>query len=219
MLPGLITGANAKTGDQRKFLGVPFSQYIRTEADFRHLLRVGNSSALASRFFAGAGYAFGNSLTMPFIKQFFSGGASSVRAFRARGLGPGTYYAGNPKDSFIADQPGDIRLEMNIEYRVKLVSVLHGAVFVDAGNIWLFKDDPYRPGGKFTENFINQFAVGTGAGLRVDVSFFVLRADLAFPIRKPYIDGGKWVFSEINFNSNEWRRNNLLLNVAIGYPF
>ncbi len=219
LLPGLITGANAKTGNRRNFLGVPFSQYIRAEADVRHFLRVGNSSALASRFLAGAGYAFGNSLTMPFIKQFFAGGASSVRAFRARGLGPGTYYGGNAKDSFIADQPGDIRFELNIEYRVKLVSVLHGAVFADAGNIWLFEDDPYRPGGKFTDNFIKQFAVGAGAGLRVDVSFFVLRADLAFPIRKPYIDGGKWVFDQIDFNSNEWRRNNLLLNFAIGYPF
>ena len=219
LIPGLVTGANVKTGDQRKFLGVPFSQYIRTEADFRHLLRVGNSSALASRVFAGAGYAFGNSLTMPFIKQFFSGGASSVRAFRARGLGPGTYYGGNPKDSFIADQPGDIRFELNAEYRVKLVSVLHGAVFVDAGNIWLFKEDPYRPGGKFTSDFIRQFAVGTGLGLRIDVSFFVLRADVAFPIRKPYVNGGKWVFNEIDFNDNEWRRNNLLLNIAIGYPF
>jgi outer membrane protein assembly factor BamA len=92
-------------------------------------------------------------------------------------------------------------------------------VFADAGNVWLFKDDPHRPGGKITGNFIQQFAVGTGAGLRIDVNFFVLRADLAFPLRKPYIDGGKWVFNKIDLGNSEWRRNNLLLNIAIGYPF
>ncbi|QEC68770.1 BamA/TamA family outer membrane protein [Panacibacter ginsenosidivorans] len=217
---GIITGANAESGNQKNILGTPFSQYIRGEADFRHYMRIGKNNVLASRFFAGAGYAWGNSLTMPFVKEFFAGGVNSIRAFRARGLGPGSYYAGNPKDVYVADQPGDIRLEMNTELRAKLVSFLYGAVFVDAGNVWLFKEDPSRPGGKFTGNFLSQVAVGTGIGLRVDVSFFVLRADLAFPIRKPYITtGSKWVFDQINFGDNEWRRNNLILNIAIGYPF
>ncbi|MEP6845478.1 MAG: BamA/TamA family outer membrane protein, partial [Panacibacter sp.] len=109
---GLATGANANKGNQKLFFGTPFSQYIRAEADFRHYMRMGKTTVLASRFFAGAGYAYGNSITMPFVKEFFSGGVNSIRAFRARGLGPGTYYAGNPKDIYVADQPGDIRFEL-----------------------------------------------------------------------------------------------------------
>lgn len=217
---GLTSGANVKEGNQKLIFGAPFSQYIRAEADFRYYMRMGKNTVLASRAFAGAGYAYGNSITMPFIKQFFAGGANGIRAFRARSLGPGSYYAGNPKETYVADQPGDIRLEMNTELRAKLVSILYGAVFVDAGNIWLFKEDPERPGGKFTNKFLSQFAVGTGVGLRVDVSFFVLRADLAMPLRKPYINtGSRWVFDQINFGDSEWRRNNLILNIAIGYPF
>ena len=219
-LMGLISGADASNGNQKSFLGTPFSQYIRGEVDFRHYLKLGKYNVFASRFFAGAGYAYGNSLTMPFVKEFFSGGASDIRAFRARTLGPGTYYAGNPKDIDVADQPGDIKLETNAELRAKLVSILYGAIFVDAGNIWLFKEDSTRPGGKFTSNFLSQFAVGTGIGLRIDVKFFVLRADVSFPLRKPYITtGSKWVFNDINFGDSEWRRNNLILNIAIGYPF
>lgn len=217
---GVITGASVKNGNQKFILGTPFSQYIRGEADFRYYMRIGKNTILANRALAGAGYAYGNSLTMPFIKQFFAGGANSIRAFRARSLGPGSYYAGNPKEVYVPDQPGDIKLEMNTELRAKLVSILYGAVFVDAGNIWLFKEDPERPGGKFTNKFLSQFAVGTGVGLRVDVSFFVIRADLSMPIRKPYItSGSKWVFDQIDPGNSEWRRANLILNIAIGYPF
>lgn len=217
---GIATGANVQQDNQKFILGVPFSQYIRTEADFRHYMRMGKNTVLASRALMGIGYAYGNSTTMPFSKAFFTGGANSIRAFRARTLGPGSYYAGNPKDVYVADQPGDIRLEVNGELRAKLISVLYGALFVDAGNIWLFKEDPDRPGGKFTSNFLSQFAVGTGVGLRADVSFFVIRADLAMPIRKPYITtGSKWVFNQIDLGNSEWRKANLILNIAIGYPF
>ena len=109
---------------------------------------------MASRFNAGIGYAYGNSLTMPFIKEFFSGGATSIRAFRARSVGPGTYYGGNPQvEGFLPDQPGDIKLEANTELRAKLFSYLYGAVFVDAGNVWLVRADSARPGGKFSKSF------------------------------------------------------------------
>ena len=112
------------------------------------------------------GYAYGNSATLPFVKAFFAGGTNDIRAFRARGLGPGTYYAGNAAIvGFLPDQPGDIKLELNTEFRAKLFSVIYGAVFIDAGNIWLLKDNPQTPGGKFTNKFLNDFAVGTGAGL------------------------------------------------------
>lgn len=223
-LLGLVTGRSFGKGDTLKILNAPYSQYIRGELEFRHYLRIGDGKdhILASRALIGAGYGYGNSDRMPFIKQFFIGGANSLRAFRARSLGPGTYYGGNPQDAggFLPDQPGDIKIELNTELRAKLVSMLYGAVFVDAGNIWLMKEDPNRPGGEFTNEFLNQMAVGTGAGIRLDISFLVLRLDLAFPIRKPFEPGGPaWVLDDLRFGDPDWRRRNLILNLAIGYPF
>jgi len=118
------------------------------------------------------------------------------------------------------DQRGDIKLEGNAEYRFDIFKALKGAVFVDAGNIWLMRADTlHRPGGEFhASTFLNQIAVGTGVGLRLDFSFFVLRFDLAFPLRKPYLDD-PWVADEIDFGSRAWRKENLIFNIAIGYPF
>lgn len=223
-LLGLVTGRSFGKGDTLKVFNAPYSQYIRGEAELRHYLRIGNSKTnmLASRLLVGAGYGYGNSDRMPFIKQFFIGGTNSIRAFRARSLGPGVYYGGDPQDavSYLPDQPGDVKLEANTELRAKLISIVHGAVFVDAGNIWLLKKDPDRPGGELTGDFLNQLAVGTGAGIRLDISFLVLRIDVAFPLRKPFLEGGPgWVFEEIKFGDPDWRRRNLVLNLAIGYPF
>jgi outer membrane protein insertion porin family len=177
---------------------------------------------LASRILGGLGYAYGNSEVLPFIKAFFAGGTNDIRAFRARSLGPGTYYAGNASTSTVvlSEQPGDIKLEMNTEMRMKLFSVLYAAFFVDAGNIWTMKLDSARPGSKFSGNFMNEMAVGTGLGLRVDVSFFVLRLDFSIPVRKPFLpDGQRWVIKDIAFGNSEWRKQNIVFNLAIGYPF
>lgn len=218
---GLITGANVAAGNQKKLFGTPFSQFIRTEADFRYYLKFGKSFTWASRAVSGIGYAYGNSTTLPFIKAFFAGGVNDIRAFRARSLGPGSYYGGNAAIAgFLPDQPGDIKMGLSTEFRAKLFSVIHGAIFSDAGNIWLLRENPQVPGGKFTSKFLNQFAVGIGAGLRIDVSFFVLRLDVSFPVRKPYVQqGSKWVFDEIDFSSEQWRKENIIYNLAIGYPF
>lgn len=170
---------------------------------------------------AGIGIPYGNSNALPYIKQFFIGGSNSIRAFRARTLGPGSYPP-PPADSItFLEQAGDMKLELNGEYRFNLVSIIKGAVFVDAGNIWLLHNDPLREGGLFQfSTFWTQMAVGTGFGLRADASFFVVRADLAFPIRKPWLaPADRWVFNQINFGSSDWRRENLVLNIAIGYPF
>jgi outer membrane protein insertion porin family len=222
-LIGLVSGVSFSNTREGKILGTPFSQYARVEADLRHYLRLNpkNTSKLASRIVAGVAMPYGNSETIPFIKAFFVGGTNSLRAFRARSLGPGTYYVRNQRtDGIIPDQPGDVKLELNTEYRTKLISVLHGALFVDAGNIWTVKEDADRPGSKFSGEFLNQMAVGAGAGIRVDITFLVLRIDLAFPIRKPYLaDGPAWVFDQIDFGSADWRKENLILNLAIGYPF
>lgn len=204
------------------FFGSPYSQYTRVHADFRYYYDFNRKTKLAARIAAGIGYAYGNSTQMPYIKQFSMGGSNSVRAFPARSIGPGTYNVRSNTDSvFFIDQRGDIKMEGSIEYRFTIVKSLKGAVFADAGNIWLLRYDSLRPGGDFDrKRFAKEFAVGTGFGLRYDFNFFVLRFDLAFPLRKPYLDeNNRWVFDEINFGSSAWRRENLILNIAIGYPF
>ena len=219
-ITGLVSGANVREGDTVNVLGVPFSQFVKMEHDFRHYMRLGRDSQLASRIIVGVGMPYGNSTQLPFIRQFFTGGVNSIRAFRARSIGPGAYNPETDPDSFLPDQSGDLKLELNTEYRAKLFSIVHGALFVDAGNIWLVNEDENRPGGKFSKDWFNEIAVGTGAGLRFDITFLVLRLDLAFPLRKPWLpEGERWVLDDIDFGSKTWRRDNLVFNLAIGYPF
>lgn len=218
-LIGLISGADISKGQQKKVFGEPFTQYIRLETDIRHYLRLGNANrSLNTRFNAGIGYAYGNDTLMPFIKAFFAGGVSDLRGFRARTLGPGSYYAGNPRDTFIYDQPGDVKLLMSLEYRAKLFSIIRYALFADAGNIWTLRSDSSRPGSKFSGNFINDIAIDVGAGLRVDISILVLRLDIAFPLRQPWLPDGQKM-SDFKFGSSDWRKDNIVWNLAIGYPF
>ena len=147
---------------------------------------------------------------MPFVKQFFAGGANDIRAFRSRALGPGSCYAGNRDTGFLADQPGDIKMEMNTELRFKLFSVVRWAFFVDAGNIWALKTDSSRPGSRFSGNFLQQVAVGVGTGLRIDVSILLIRLYLGIPVREPYLpEHQRWLFDS----------KNLVFNFSIGYPF
>jgi outer membrane protein insertion porin family len=219
-IAGLTTGANIKQGDTVKVFSVPFSQFIKVENEFRHYLKLGGESVLASRIIVGAGFAYGNSNEIPFIKQFFNGGTNSIRAFRARSIGPGSYDGSTATTAFLPDQSGDFKLEFNTEYRAKIYDLVKGALFVDAGNIWLLNEDPDKPGAKLSKDFMSEIAVGVGAGLRFDFSFLVLRTDLAFPIRKPYLpDGERWVLDKVNLGSSSWRKENLVFNLAIGYPF
>lgn len=219
-LTGLVTGANIKKKDTIRVFGVGFSQFLKLENDFRHYMKLGENSQLASRIIVGVGYAYGNSTELPYIKQFFIGGTNSIRAFRSRSIGPGSYLPETETNSFLPDQSGDLKLELNTEYRTKLFSIVKGAVFVDAGNVWLMNKNPSKPGAEFSKKFMEQIAVGTGVGLRFDLSFLLLRTDLAFPIRKPYLEeGNRWVIDQINFGSGSWRKENLIFNLAIGYPF
>lgn len=217
---GLVSGADAKAGDQKTLFGTPFSQYAKMEHDFRYYRKVNNKSNVAARFIFGLGYPYGNSTTIPYVKQFFVGGSNSVRAFRARTLGPGSYDPRTQNASFFFDQSGDIKLELNAEYRANIYKFLNAAVFADAGNVWLVNEDPERPGGKFSKNFIKEMAVGAGVGLRLDFNILILRLDLAVPLRIPYLaEGDRWTFDKFNFGNSDWRRDNLILNIAIGYPF
>ena len=212
------------------FFGQPYSQFIRPVVDFRYYFDLNKKSKIASRITTGVGYAFGNSKFMPYIKQFAVGGSNSLRAFPARSVGPGTYnYLALDNATFFIDQRGDIKIEGSVEYRFDIYRAVKGGLFVDAGNIWVINNDDPREGSEFdAKQFYKQIAAGTGFGLRFDFSFFVLRFDLAFPIRKTYVmddseeqpvNEFRWAFNDIDFTSKFWRRNNLVFNIAIGYPF
>jgi outer membrane protein assembly factor BamA len=143
----------------------------------------------------------------------------SNRAFRSRSVGPGTYEGSQNNGSFV-EQPGDIKLELNTELRFPITGILQGAAFVDGGNVWLFNADTTKPGALFSSKFMSELAAGTGICLRFDLSFLVLRFDLAFPIRKRWLPAGqRWVLNQVDFGSSQWRKENLVFNLAIGYPF
>jgi outer membrane protein insertion porin family len=205
--------------DNGKILGLEYAQYGKFDLDLRYHLNISKNQTLATRLFVGAGFPFGNSNSLPFSKQFFSGGPHSVRAFRIRSIGPGAYRPEEANLNSFFDQAGDIRLEGNIEYRFPLISILKGALFMDAGNVWLRNENKALPGGKFSSNWWKEIAVGTGLGIRVDIQFFVLRFDLGIPIRFPYLPDGEQWGNQFEFGSRTWRQENLIFNFAIGYPF
>ena len=163
------------------------------------------------KFFAGIGIPYLNSEVLPYVEQFFSGGAYSIRGFTARTVGPGSFHE---EDNSYIDQSGDLKLEANLEYRFVITKTVNGAVFLETGNIWLVNEDEARPGSQFhIDTFIDQLAVGTGVGLRFDFNFFVLRTDLGFPIRNPYkTEGSNWLIGSNIFNDAHFY-------LAIGYPF
>ena len=224
-IAGLISGANAKKGKIVELFGTPFSQYFKTELDTRYYVKISRNSQWANRVIIGAGIPIGNSTILPFVKQFFAGGSNSLRGFRSRSVGPGTYYGSRIADSsgFFPDITGDMKLEINTEYRRKLVSILDGAFFLDAGNVWLYNEPTpqgVQPGAKFTKNFLKELAADVGVGLRIDITILLLRLDLAIPIRKPWLpEGQRNVINQIDFGSSDWRRQNIIWNLAIGLPF
>jgi outer membrane protein insertion porin family len=219
-LIGILQGANAKDSNYKSLAGVRYSQYVKTEQDLRYYLRLGKNNQWANRLYIGAGFPYGNSTELPFIKQFYSGGSNGLRGFRTRTLGPGTYRPVVTPGSFIPDQTGDIKLEIQSELRIKLFSIVHAGLFADAGNIWLKNENPLKPGAKFSNTFIKELAVDAGIGLRFDLSILFLRLDLAMPLRKPWLpDGKRWVMNEVDFGSSSWRKENLIFNLAVGMPF
>jgi len=228
-LLGLITGANAKEGKTVNLFGTPFSQYIKTEFDTRYYIRIGQNDQWANRVIVSVGIPYGNSRILPFVKQSFAGGSNSLRGFRSRSVGPGTFGGGQraaDSTGLLPDITGDIKLEFNTEYRAKLFSIVNGAVFVDAGNVWLYNDypgapdAPYQPGGRFTKSFMRQLAIDAGVGLRIDVTILLLRFDVAIPLRKPWLpEGQRNVYNQIDFGNRSWSKQNIVYNIAIGLPF
>lgn len=181
-------------------------------AEYSHMLRISPRSQLVFHTFLGFIWNYGDT-SAPYTDLFSSGGANSIRAFGVRGIGPGSYHPANSSYSYL-DQVGNMRFECNAEYRFPIVSNLFGAVFVDAGNVWLTQDDPARPGGRFQwKNLGKELALGTGVGLRYDLEFLVIRFDLGIGIHAPYDTGKDGYYNMTSFEKS------LGYHFGVGYPF
>lgn len=190
-----------------ELIGIQYAQYIKTDLEARYYINFNEDSKIVYRAYGGIGFPGPNfNQALPFEKSFFVGGSNGLRAWKARGVGPGSYV--DPANSL--DKIGDIVLEGNIEYRFDLFTIIEGALFADVGNIWNIKENTARPGSGFSSDFYKEIAIGTGIGLRIDLSFFVLRFDFALPIKDPELpENDRWTF--------DLRRTNV--NIGIGYPF
>ncbi|MCP2045752.1 BamA/TamA family outer membrane protein [Pontibacter sp. HSC-36F09] len=215
-------GIMPETGNLRQF------QYARINPDYRRYIPLGGQRYFVYRVNAGVGAPLFGSSALPYDKYFFAGGASSVRAWTARRLGPGSYAtlrSDVEEKTVVPEQPGEVLLEASAEYRFNMVGFLNGALFVDAGNVWMLKPDN-RPGSNFKFNrFYKELAVGTGFGLRLNFSVVILRFDFATQVYDPAgdVNGNKFVIRDFRFSDffrqtdPVERRTNL--NIGIGYPF
>ena len=197
----------------KKLFNVPFAQYVRLSAEYREEFRLSPRTSIATRIGTGVIFSYGNSTAAPYNDLFSVGGANSIRAFTVRGVGPGSYTPGNSAYSYI-DQMGDFKVELNAEYRFPIVSMLYGAVFLDAGNVWLMDRDPNRAGGTFDISRLGKdLALGTGFGIRCDLDFLVLRFDIGVGLHAPYDTGKSGYYNMPKF------KNSLGYHFAVGYPF
>ena len=214
VLCGIWTLVGAGSGKYAKeLIETPISQFVKASTQLTYSYQFFPGHWLVSRAFIGAAHAYGNSSEVPFSEQFYVGGSNSLRAFPARSVGPGHYHDSESFFQFY-DQAGTFKLEMNLEYRFPIIGFLKGALFVDAGNVWLLSEDAYRPGAKITtRSFFKDIALGTGIGLRFDFGFIVVRGDLGIGIHYPYETEKSSYYNMSSF------KNSLSLNLAIGYPF
>ena len=214
----LLSGILRAFGERQpqELFGNRFSQFAKEISEVKFYHRIGRrNNWLATRFLVGVGYAYGNSEVMPYSEQFYIGGANSIRAFTVRSIGPGSYRPPADDSDGYLDQTGDFKLEANIEYRFGIMGRLNGAVFLDAGNVWLLKNDPNRPGAELKwKGLLDEIALGTGFGLRYDISYLVIRADLGIGLHTPYPNPDKKGY----YNISSFR-DGLGFHLAIGYPF
>lgn len=214
LLRALYMASNQQTDTAGSYLigNIPFAQFLKGDVDFRIYVPVRARSRIVYRIAGGIGVPLKNLTVLPYEQGFFSGGPNSVRAWRARTLGPGGY---DPSRSNLRyDKIGDILIEGNAEYRFHIIKSFNGALFIDAGNIWRLKPDESKPNGEFRwDSFLDQIAIGAGAGLRWDMNFFVLRLDFAVPLKDPKLEpGNRWTFDKQALEYG-------IFNFGIGYPF
>ena len=199
----------------KKLFGNPFAQFIKGTVEARYNYQLGENQRLVGRIMAGAIYSYGNARTAPYNEQFYVGGANSVRAFTIRSIGPGRYYQSSDENKYAyIDRTGDLKFEANLEYRFQIMGDLHGATFLDCGNIWLLREDPDRPGGRLKAgHFFKDLALGTGFGFRYDMDFLVIRFDVGIGLHLPYETGKSGYYNLPRF------KDGMGYHFAIGYPF
>ena len=217
-IAGLISGA--KLPRKTQIFGTPFAQYAKVDFDVRYQRRIRDKYDWANRLQIGMGLPYNNSNILPFSKQYIIGGSNSLRGFQMRQIGPGSYLPTLADQRFYQVIGGDYRLQFNTELRIPLFAKISGALFIDLGNIWTKDTFLFGKAGQLTKDFYKEIAVSSGVGIRFDAGVILLRADLGIPIRKPYLpEGQRWVINQLNFGDRYWRQQNLILNIALGYPF
>ncbi len=225
----MINGISAISGKEfndrnKKLFGVPFAQFIKGTTEARYNFYIDRKNNLVARAIAGVIYSYGNATVSPYSEQFYIGGANSVRAFTIRSIGPGRFDPERKPGEWeeylnpyaYIDRIGDIKFEANLEYRFNIVGSLNGALFMDWGGIWAMRSDN-RPGSQLKAGeFLNDMALGTGAGIRYDLSFLLLRLDFGFGLHVPYATDKEGYF---NVNPFKSKYNAFNWHLAVGYPF
>ena len=210
-----MLNATRNEDHQYTVANIAYAQYIKTDIDFTKSFRIDHRNSIVFHVGMGVAYPYGNSRILPFEKRYFSGGANSVRGWSVRRLGPGSF-AGNDRNIDFINQSGDIKLDLNLEYRTKLFWKLNGAFFVDAGNIWTIRDYEEQPGGAFRfDSFYKQIAVSYGLGLRFDFDYFILRFDAGMKAVNPAYRNSKEHYPLIHPDFGR----DFAFHFAVGYPF
>lgn len=203
------------------FFDERYSQFVRLDNEIRYRYDFTRNFSWANRAILSVGIPYGDQFQLPFVRQFFVGGNNSLRGFRAREVGPGSYrnVEASSIEKFLGNNTGDIKIEFNTEVRIKATDFISLAAFIDAGNVWLYKDPYiYDERAVFHKNFLNDMAVSGGVGFRFDFSFVIFRVDVGMPMRKPWLED-KWVLYQIKLGQKDWRSENLIWNFAVGLPF
>lgn len=217
LLYGLSNLFAARPNDQNQYtlFNIAYAQYVKGDFDISKSFRLDDKNSLALHFGLGIAYPYGNSTILPYEKRYFSGGANSVRGWNVRGLGPGTFNGSDGRIDFI-NQTGDIKLDLNAEYRTHLFWKIHGAAFIDAGNIWTLREYAEQPGGQFKiDSFWRQIAVAYGLGVRLNFDYFILRLDGGMKAVHPAFKDSKRHFPIIHPDFNR----DFSLHFAVGLPF
>lgn len=199
-----------------KINNVAYEQYLKVDNDLRYNYVIDQDQAMAYRLHFGIGHAYGNSEIVPFVRRYFIGGANSLRGWRPRTMGPGSYNT----QGFRADHTGEMILEAQMEYRFMLINkLLYGALFTDAGNVWYTEAQPGRTGANFrADNFYKELAWDCGFGFRFDFNFFVFRFDFGLPLHQPDLpEDERWLTKKYYSFRNAWRAT--VVNLGVGYPF
>ena len=207
-----LTKLSKNSDGEYSLLNIPYAQYVKGDFDFSRNIVIDDKNAIAYHVGVGIAVPYGNSKSIPYIKQYFSGGANSVRGWSVRELGPGSF----PGDGNYLNQSGDIKFDASIEYRSKLFWLLQGALFVDAGNIWTIKEYENQPGGQFDiSKFYKQIAFAYGLGIRIDLDYLVFRIDGGMKALNPAYSSGKQRYPILNPNF----KRDFTFHLAVGYPF